>query len=30
MAVPGVGWMAYFKDPDGNMFGMMERDESAK
>ena len=30
MAVPGVGWMAYFKDPDGNMFGMMEKDESAK
>ncbi|MGD8546256.1 MAG: VOC family protein [Candidatus Bathyarchaeota archaeon] len=30
MAVPGVGWMAYFKDPDGNMFGIMERDKSAK
>jgi hypothetical protein len=30
MAVPGVGWMAYFKDPEGNIFGMMESDESAK
>jgi predicted enzyme related to lactoylglutathione lyase len=30
MAVPGVGYMAYFKDPEGNIFGMMENDESAK
>ncbi len=30
MAIPGVGWMAYFKDPDGNMFGIMENDTSAK
>lgn len=30
MAVPGVGYMAYFKDPEGNTFGMMENDESAK
>ena len=29
MAVPGVGWLAYFKDPDGNVFGMMEDDQSA-
>jgi hypothetical protein len=29
-AVPGVGWIAYFKDPEGNIFGMMEEDESAK
>ncbi len=29
-AVPGVGWMAYFKDTEGNIFGMMESDESAK
>lgn len=27
--VPGVGWLAYFKDTEGNIFGMMERDESA-
>jgi len=30
MAVPGVGWMAYFKDPEGNLWGIMERDESAR
>jgi len=28
--VPGIGWMAYFKDPEGNVFGIMELDESAK
>lgn len=30
MAIPGVGHLAYFKDPDGNMFGIMERDETAR
>ena len=30
MAVPGVGWMAYFKDPEGNTWGIMENDESAR
>jgi hypothetical protein len=29
-AVPGVGWLVYFKDTEENMFGMMEADESAK
>lgn len=29
MAVPGVGWMAYFKDTEGNTFGLMESDETA-
>lgn len=29
-AVPGVGWLVYFKDPEGNLFGIMEADESAK
>lgn len=29
MAVPGIGWLAYVKDPDGNIFGMMEADISA-
>jgi len=29
MAVPGVGWLAYFSDTEGNVFGMMEPDESA-
>lgn len=28
-AVPGVGWLAYFADTEGNVFGMMEADESA-
>ena len=30
MPVPGVGWLAYCKDPDGNIFGMMQNDPSAK
>ena len=30
MAVPGVGWMAYVMDPEGNVFGLMESDENAK
>jgi predicted enzyme related to lactoylglutathione lyase len=29
-AVPGIGYAAYFKDLDGNLFGLMEEDESAK
>ncbi len=29
MAVPGVGWVAYLKDPDGNVLGLLEPDESA-
>jgi len=29
-AIPGVGWFAYCKDTEGNMFGIMEADESAK
>lgn len=29
MAVPGVGWLAYFKDLDGNIVGMMQNDPSA-
>jgi len=29
-AVLGVGWMAYFKDPEGNIWGIMENDESAR
>lgn len=29
MAVPGIGWLAYVRDPDGNVFGMMQADESA-
>ena len=29
MAVPGVGWLAYFQDPEGNLFGVMQNDTSA-
>ena len=28
-AVPGVGWLAYAKDTEGNIFGMIQRDPSA-
>jgi predicted enzyme related to lactoylglutathione lyase len=28
-AVPGVGWLAYCVDTEGNTFGLMETDESA-
>jgi predicted enzyme related to lactoylglutathione lyase len=30
MAIPGVGYIAYFKDPDGNIFGLMKDDPEAK
>lgn len=29
MAVPGIGWLAYLKDPDGNVFGVMQADAEA-
>lgn len=29
MAIPGVGWLGYFKDPDGNIVGVMQPDPSA-
>ena len=29
MPVPGVGWLAYLKDPDGNIFGLMQPDSNA-
>ena len=29
MAVKGVGWLAYCKDTEGNIFGMMQDDPSA-
>lgn len=28
--IPGVGWLAYAKDPDGNLFGVMQPDDSAR
>lgn len=27
--VPGIGWLAYAKDPDGNIFGLLQPDKSA-
>ncbi|MBL8166736.1 MAG: VOC family protein [Acidobacteria bacterium] len=30
MPVPGVGWLAYFHDPEGNIFGAMQSDPEAK
>ena len=30
MAVPTVGWLAYCKDTEGNIFGMMQMDAAAK
>jgi predicted enzyme related to lactoylglutathione lyase len=28
-AMTGMGWLAYVKDPDGNLFGLMQEDTSA-
>jgi predicted enzyme related to lactoylglutathione lyase len=30
MAVPGVGWLAYVKDPDGNICGILQADPGAQ
>ena len=30
MAIPGVGWAAYFKDTEGNIFGIFQDDANAK
>ena len=30
MAIPGVGWLAYGKDTEGNIFGVMQADKGAK
>ncbi len=29
MAIPGVGWLAYCKDTEGNIFGLMQPDRQA-
>jgi uncharacterized protein len=29
MAVPGIGWLAYLTDPDGNLFGVLQPDAAA-
>lgn len=28
--IPGIGWFANFKDPQGNMFGIMQTDSKAQ
>ena len=30
MPIPGVGWLAYCKDTENNVFGIMQPDQSAK
>ncbi len=30
MPIPGMGWLAYCKDTEGNIFGMMQPDPEAK
>ncbi len=30
MPIPGVGWLAYGKDTEGNIFGIMQPDPTAK
>ena len=30
MAIPGVGWLAYVKDTEGNLLGLMAADPSAR
>ncbi len=30
MPIPGVGYLAYCNDPEGNMFGIMQPDPAAK
>lgn len=29
-AIPGVGWQAYCRDPEGNTFGLHQQDPSAR
>lgn len=30
MPIPGVGWLAYFKDTEGNIGGVMQADSNAR
>jgi predicted enzyme related to lactoylglutathione lyase len=30
MPIPGIGWLAYFKDTEGNIVGVMQPDAAAK
>lgn len=29
-ALPGMAWQGYYKDPEGNIFGIHQPDENAK
>ena len=29
MPIPGIGWLAYFKDTEGHIFGVMQADTGA-
>lgn len=29
-AIPGIGWQAHFRDPEGNGIGILEYDQNAK
>jgi predicted enzyme related to lactoylglutathione lyase len=30
VAIPGMGWSAYLKDPEGNIFGLFQPDANAR
>ncbi len=30
MAIPGMAWLGYYKDIEGNIFGMIQNDKDAK
>ena len=30
MAIPAVGWLAYIKDTEGNLLGLMTNDPAAR
>ncbi len=30
LAIRGIGWLAYYKDMEGNLFGMLQADAAAK
>lgn len=30
MPIPGMAWLSYYKDPEGNIFGLFQEDKSAK
>lgn len=29
-AIPGIGWLAYCRDTEGNLFGILQADEKAR